>query len=63
MDGSTTRHFGGVGLGLAIVRSILDAHGASIKVESREGQGATFRFWLPVIDREEAAGAPHPGYS
>ena len=63
VDGTTTRRFGGVGLGLAIVRSILDAHGAAIKVESREGQGTTFRFWLPVFERDEAPLGSHPGYS
>ncbi len=63
VDGSTTRRFGGVGLGLAIVRSILDAHGAAIKVDSREGQGTTFRFWLPVFERDETPLASHPGYS
>jgi signal transduction histidine kinase len=62
VDGTTTRRFGGVGLGLAIVRSILDAHGATIKVESGEGRGTTFRFWLPISARDEALREPHPGY-
>ena len=62
VDGSTTRRFGGVGLGLAIVRSILDAHGAAIKVESREGRGSTFRFWLPTTTREAQLPPAHPGY-
>jgi signal transduction histidine kinase len=62
VDGSSTRRFGGVGLGLAIVRSILDAHGAPIRVESEQGKGTAFRFWLPVRTREEAQSAPLPGY-
>jgi signal transduction histidine kinase len=62
VDGTTTRRFGGVGLGLAIVRSILDAHGAQIRVESRQGQGSTFRFWLPATGRDEAHPASLPGY-
>jgi signal transduction histidine kinase len=37
----------GTGLGLFIVKSIIDAHGGSISVESPPGQGATFRFTLP----------------
>lgn len=38
----------GLGLGLAIVRSFIEAHGGSVTVASREGPGATLRFLLPV---------------
>jgi signal transduction histidine kinase/DNA-binding response OmpR family regulator len=55
VDGSTTRRFGGVGLGLAIVKSILDAHGSAVGVESAVGQGARFRFALPLLDRGSEA--------
>ena len=37
----------GMGLGLAIVRTFVEAHGGTIGVESREGSGSTFRFTLP----------------
>ena len=46
VDSSSTRAYGGVGLGLAIVREILRAHGRTIAVESTEGAGTTFRFAL-----------------
>lgn len=46
VDSSSTRAYGGVGLGLAIVREILRSHGRTITVESVEGQGTTFRFAL-----------------
>jgi signal transduction histidine kinase len=46
VDSSSTRAYGGVGLGLAIVREILRAHGRTIAVESVEGQGTAFRFAL-----------------
>jgi len=39
---------GGAGLGLAICRGIVEAHGGGIRVESRIGGGTCFRFWLPV---------------
>ncbi|GAB1544739.1 hypothetical protein NUACC21_74150 [Scytonema sp. NUACC21] len=49
-DGTTTRKFGGLGLGLAIVRHIVELHGGRVKAESLgEGQGATFTVMLPVI--------------
>lgn len=38
---------GGMGLGLAIVKTFAEAHGGTVGVESREGEGATFRFTLP----------------
>lgn len=38
----------GVGLGLAIVRSVVEAHGGRVAVESREGRGATFAVRLPL---------------
>jgi PAS domain S-box-containing protein len=49
-DGSTTRQFGGLGLGLAIVRQIVELHGGTVKAESSgEHQGATFIVQLPTL--------------
>ena len=56
-DGSRTRLHGGLGLGLAIVRHLVEAHSGSVEVDSAgEGQGATFTVRLPLVlvsDRSE----------
>lgn len=49
-DGTTTRKFGGLGLGLAIVRHITELHGGTVWAESPgEGLGATFTVQLPLL--------------
>jgi two-component system sensor histidine kinase KdpD len=44
----------GTGMGLAITRAILAAHGGGIEVESARGKGACFRFWVPLVEKEPA---------
>ncbi len=59
-DGSTTRKFGGLGLGLAIVRQIVEMHGGTVKAESRgENQGTTFIVQLPTA-LQLAPSVPEP---
>jgi signal transduction histidine kinase/CheY-like chemotaxis protein len=49
-DASTTRPYGGLGLGLSIVKHLVEAHGGSVGVESGgEGRGATFTVRLPIV--------------
>lgn len=49
-DSATTRRFGGLGLGLAIVRHLVELHGGTVAADSLgEGQGATFMVRLPIL--------------
>jgi PAS domain S-box-containing protein len=61
-DVGSTRRYGGLGLGLAIVRHLIELHGGSVHVESPgEGCGTTFTFRLPLVTRFEfAPGAIRP---
>jgi signal transduction histidine kinase/CHASE1-domain containing sensor protein/ActR/RegA family two-component response regulator len=57
-DSTTTRQHGGLGLGLAIARHLVEIHGGTIKAESRgEGRGATFTIRLPLIEAPAAKSA------
>jgi signal transduction histidine kinase len=51
LDSSATRHYGGTGLGLAMVRQIVEAHGSKVKVRSIEGKGSYFEFSLPTENK------------
>ena len=65
-DSSTTRIFGGLGLGLAIVRHIVELHGGTVRAESAgTGKGATFSVTLPLVatravEMEKAAATDKP---
>jgi signal transduction histidine kinase/ActR/RegA family two-component response regulator len=62
-DSSTTRNFGGLGLGLAIVRHLVELHGGTICAESEGmGKGATFSATFPLIaDRMDPHTLGHSG--
>jgi signal transduction histidine kinase/CheY-like chemotaxis protein len=63
-DQTTTREHGGLGLGLAIVRHLIELHGGTVQAESAgENQGATFTVrlpLLPVYQKQETAKRVHP---
>jgi CheY-like chemotaxis protein len=58
-DSSTTRAHGGIGIGLAIARYLVEMHGGTIAAESEGvGRGATFRVELPVMESRGRASVP-----
>jgi signal transduction histidine kinase len=52
LDGSSTRRYGGTGLGLTLVQRIIKAHNSKLLVESRVGKGSQFSFTLPIAENE-----------
>jgi K+-sensing histidine kinase KdpD len=50
VDGTSTRRYAGIGLGLALVKEVVQAYGGSVAAESRIGEGSTFTVTLPVAD-------------
>ena len=48
LDGSSTRNYPGTGMGLTMVRRIIESHGSQINVHSVTNAGSNFEFWLPI---------------
>ena len=48
LDGSSSRQYGGTGIGLSLARKIIEAHGTTLKIESEINQGSRIKFALPL---------------
>jgi two-component system sensor histidine kinase SenX3 len=59
VDRARSRETGGTGLGLSIVRHVAQAHGGDVTVESREGEGSTFRLRLALVGNGGASSTGH----
>src|SRR5690349_21587034 len=61
-DSSTTRNFGGLGLGLAVVRHLVELHGGTVSAESEGiGKGATFSVTFPLLTDRGPIAVMHSG--
>ena len=56
VDPARARAGGGTGIGLAIAKSVVEAHGGHIRAESEEGKGSVFTFDLPVVEEDRRNG-------
>ena len=54
LDGSLTRHYEGTGLGLVMVKRLVELHGGEVSVSSGVNKGSCFSFWLPTNNLEHA---------
>jgi len=60
VDGSSTRHYGGLGLGLTLVNKVADEHEAQVHIRSQEGAGTTCTLRLPVRSSQDERAEPTP---
>ena len=60
VEAHLTRRYGGMGLGLAVAKAMIELHGGRIWAESQEGKGSTFTFLVPVTQTQPSPPASGP---
>ena len=60
VESHLTRRFGGMGLGLAVAKAMIELHGGRIWAESQEGKGSRFTFQVPAGQPQPSSPAPGP---
>jgi len=60
VESHLTRRYGGMGLGLAVAKAMIEMHNGRIWVESEEGKGSTFIFLLPTEQKQHSAPSSNP---
>jgi len=61
LDGSLSRQYEGTGLGLVMVKRLVELHGGQVNVSSKEGQGSSFEFIIPYLKDEGDVTEINPG--
>lgn len=51
VDGTSSRKYGGTGIGLTLVKNLVEMHGGTMSLQSRDGGGSVFAFNIPVYGR------------
>ena len=61
-DGSTSREYGGTGIGLSVTKQLVNLHGSELHIDSEVGKGSEFYFFLPISETQEVQYSKEDSY-